>query len=228
MNHIGSSNPAPPLRPDDRELLSAWLDGECPDADRVSDLLKQSAEARQYLEQLRQAQDLYHTGRRVLSGDAEAAVADILRRIRCDTDSNGRVFPAFRKRPGVLWWWAAAAAVLMVAAGGLFLRQVRSMPEVYPDQADTEDRNAAAAALIGDADLAALLRETLRDSSDPVDLWENLPEEDLLLYAALWEEETAESEEPEDSGLWWEQAERLAALFDSTAMGDPMQTVPQP
>jgi len=230
MSIVSHPDEKHPPDPGQQELLSAWLDGELSDAGEVEALLSTSPEARMYLEQLQKARTLYHAGRQRVSCDPEAMIGAIINRVRQETEAVEGAPRPIPKRAGLPWGWvAAAAALLILAAGGVLLQQVRFTPGM-PRAEETAGAGGwlPADEKISDTDLAAILDENFADSTVLPDLWENLPEEELLQYAALWEDETASPDGPEDSGLWWEQAEQLAAVFDSNASGDPEFPVPQP
>ncbi|HOJ68094.1 MAG TPA: hypothetical protein PKX28_04530 [Candidatus Hydrogenedentes bacterium] len=213
----------------DQELLSAWLDGEVPDRAEVDRLLKTSPEARAYLDQLQRARALYHAGRQHLADGSDERVTGVLDRIRQDRATPGMVIPGSTGRSPLPWRVVTAAAVVLIlAGGGLFLRQILTLPATSPVEQTASVPDPMENDPPRDTVITGFPLGDLADSATLSDLLETLPEEEVLRYAALWDIETETPEPVDDPGLWWEQAERLAAFFEDSEIGYPVSPDPQP
>ncbi|HPU96731.1 MAG TPA: hypothetical protein PLO53_02125 [Candidatus Hydrogenedentes bacterium] len=204
----------------DRELLSAWLDGEIKDTEPILRLRERTPEADLYLEQLSQTRALYHTARRDVSPDADALTSAVLDRIQFSRRKGVSALSGWRP----LWPWlmaTAAAALFIIAAGTVFIQEVFPTRDAAPAASDmmVSDTASNGTAIPSVEDFAAFV-----DEEDPVgglladleDTWGDLSEDDLLQYAALWDLQTEPSSvmAADQNILWWEQAERLAEFFD--------------
>lgn len=114
------------------QLLSAYLDGECSPAEvaRAEDLLARSEEARQFLHQLRQQQQLLRSLKPVPVPKDMARL--VVKRLRRRQRQRAERLRAGQRR----WWWRAAAAVglALTAALGAWLWREREIRPLDQEQ----------------------------------------------------------------------------------------------